>query len=93
MAASTEKHETRALLRAHLAAAMSYRHRTGSCPICLRLLRLAIAEQIVEEYGAEPPAGHPAEPQEQGATPARASGHAEPEEEHGATRDESPPIP
>ncbi|CAM5634671.1 hypothetical protein GCM10010329_23080 [Streptomyces spiroverticillatus] len=85
MAASTEKHETRALLRAHLAAATSYRHRTGSCPICLRLLRLALAEQIVEEYGEEHPVEHPAEhPVEP---------EAEHEAEHEATRDESPPIP
>ncbi|MCX5199884.1 DUF6274 family protein [Streptomyces sp. NBC_00237] len=53
MAASKEKHETRALLRAHLAAATRYRHRTGNCPICLRLLRLAIAEQIVEQFDEE----------------------------------------
>lgn len=41
MAAST-RHETRALLRAHLAAAASYRHLTRHCPICHRLLRLAM---------------------------------------------------
>ncbi|WP_078508508.1 DUF6274 family protein [Streptomyces zinciresistens] len=41
MAAST-RHETRALLRAHLSAASSYRHRTRHCPICHRLLRLAM---------------------------------------------------
>ncbi|MCF1596608.1 DUF6274 family protein [Streptomyces muensis] len=41
MAAST-RHETRALLRAHLAAATSYRHLTRHCPICHRLLRLAM---------------------------------------------------
>ncbi|MEU0223452.1 DUF6274 family protein [Streptomyces sp. NPDC006284] len=41
MAASV-RHETRALLRAHLAAASSYRHRTRHCPICHRLLRLAL---------------------------------------------------
>lgn len=42
MAAST-RHETRALLRAHLSAASSYRHLTRHCPICHRLLRLAMA--------------------------------------------------
>ncbi|MFD3441511.1 DUF6274 family protein [Streptomyces sp. NPDC058685] len=43
MAASTaRRHETRALLRAHLAAASGYRHRTRNCPICHRLLRLAM---------------------------------------------------
>ncbi|MET7935918.1 DUF6274 family protein [Streptomyces sp. NPDC005322] len=36
------KHETRALLRAHLAAATGYRHFTRHCPICHRLLRLAM---------------------------------------------------
>ncbi|MFD9291019.1 DUF6274 family protein [Streptomyces sp. NPDC060030] len=41
MSAPTEKHETRALLRAHLAAASGYRHLTHRCPICHRLLRLA----------------------------------------------------
>ncbi|WP_298559194.1 DUF6274 family protein [Streptomyces luteogriseus] len=41
MAAAT-RHETRALLRAHLSAASSYRHLTRHCPICHRLLRLAM---------------------------------------------------
>ncbi|MER5520068.1 DUF6274 family protein [Streptomyces sp. NPDC048254] len=41
MAASV-RHETRALLRAHLAAASSYRHVTRHCPVCRRLLRLAM---------------------------------------------------
>ncbi|MEU0965591.1 DUF6274 family protein [Streptomyces sp. NPDC005917] len=41
MAASV-RHETRALLRAHLAAASSYRHRTRHCPVCHQLLRLAM---------------------------------------------------
>lgn len=36
------RHETRALLRAHLAAASGYRHATRHCPICHRLLRLAM---------------------------------------------------
>ncbi|WP_254405424.1 DUF6274 family protein [Streptomyces sp. AC627_RSS907] len=36
------RHETRALLRAHLSAASSYRHLTRHCPICHRLLRLAL---------------------------------------------------
>ncbi|CAM5591597.1 putative protein OS=Streptomyces alboniger OX=132473 GN=CP975_16800 PE=4 SV=1 [Streptomyces alboniger] len=38
---ASARHETRALLRAHLAAATSYRHLTRHCPICHRLLRLA----------------------------------------------------
>ncbi len=36
------RHETRALLRAHLAAATRYRHATRHCPVCHRLLRLAL---------------------------------------------------
>ncbi len=39
---SPRRHETRALLRAHLAAATRYRHVTRHCPICHRLLRLAL---------------------------------------------------
>ncbi|WP_406147230.1 DUF6274 family protein [Streptomyces sp. NBC_01012] len=42
MSAPTERHETRALLRAHLAAASGYRHLTRHCPVCHRLLRLAM---------------------------------------------------
>ncbi|MEV6805407.1 DUF6274 family protein [Streptomyces sp. NPDC051132] len=40
--ATSVRHETRALLRAHLAAASSYRHLTRHCPVCHRLLRLAM---------------------------------------------------
>ncbi|MFF5366091.1 DUF6274 family protein [Streptomyces sp. NPDC013187] len=40
--AAAARHETRALLRAHLSAASSYRHLTRHCPICHRLLRLAM---------------------------------------------------
>ncbi|WP_033040247.1 DUF6274 family protein [Streptomyces monomycini] len=36
------RHETRALLRAHLSAATGYRHLTRHCPVCARLLRLAM---------------------------------------------------
>lgn len=35
------RHKTKALLRAHLAAATRYRHATRHCPVCHRLLRLA----------------------------------------------------
>ncbi|MFF9085613.1 DUF6274 family protein [Streptomyces sp. NPDC014991] len=41
MAASV-RHETRALLRAHLSAASSYGHLTRHCAVCHRLLRLAM---------------------------------------------------
>jgi hypothetical protein len=40
--AASARHETRALLRAHLAAASSYGHLTRHCPVCHRLLRLAM---------------------------------------------------
>ncbi|GGY11688.1 DUF6274 family protein [Streptomyces anandii] len=40
--AASARHETRALLRAHLAAASSYRHLTRHCPVCRHLLRLAM---------------------------------------------------
>jgi hypothetical protein len=42
MAATARRHETRALLRAHLSAASGYRHLTRHCPICHRLQRLAM---------------------------------------------------
>ncbi|MEV4334684.1 DUF6274 family protein [Streptomyces sp. NPDC049597] len=41
-ASAARRHETRALLRAHLAAATGYRHLTRTCPVCHRLLRLAM---------------------------------------------------
>ncbi|QGV79767.1 DUF6274 family protein [Streptomyces ficellus] len=64
-AASTARHETRALLRAHLAAASGYRHITRHCPICHRLLRLAMEypdaveeeREGVEQAAEEEPAG------------------------------------
>ncbi|RMB79942.1 DUF6274 family protein [Streptomyces shenzhenensis] len=40
--AAVARHETRALLRAHLSAASSYRHLTRHCAVCHRLLRLAM---------------------------------------------------
>ena len=62
MAASV-RHETRALLRAHLSAASSYGHLTRHCPVCHHLLRLAMdsAPRVVEASDAvaeeESPAG------------------------------------
>ncbi|MFD3355138.1 DUF6274 family protein [Streptomyces fradiae] len=41
MAAATARHETRALLRAHLAAASGYRHLTRRCAVCHRLAQYA----------------------------------------------------
>ncbi len=63
MAASV-RHETRALLRAHLSAASSYRHLTRHCPICHRLLRLAMdgapaGTQAPERVAAEDEAPRP----------------------------------
>lgn len=53
MAASTaRRYETRALLRAHLAAAVGNRHLTRTCPVCHRLLRLAL-ERPEEQPAAE----------------------------------------
>ncbi|MFD6313666.1 DUF6274 family protein [Streptomyces sp. JHA19] len=74
MAAST-RHETRALLRAHLSAATSYRHLTRHCPICHRLLRLALdsgpgaagasgASGTSDTPGAARPAADEAAPEE-----------------------------
>jgi hypothetical protein len=40
--AASARHETRALLRAHLSAAAGYRHLTRHCPVCHQLLRLAM---------------------------------------------------
>ncbi|MDX3315051.1 DUF6274 family protein [Streptomyces sp. ME08-AFT2] len=48
------RHETRALLRAHLSAASSYRHLTRHCPICHRLLKLAMDGA---PWGVRTPAG------------------------------------
>ncbi|MEU1789998.1 DUF6274 family protein [Streptomyces sparsogenes] len=45
---TSARHETRALLRAHLAAAAGYRHFTRHCPICHRLLRLAMDSGAVD---------------------------------------------
>ncbi|WP_079027813.1 DUF6274 family protein [Streptomyces rimosus] len=93
------RHETRALLRAHLSAATGYRHLTRHCPVCARLLRLAM-EPRGRADGA-PAADSAARPPERPATgPSTASGappHTDPassEAAHaplaGAAEDESP---
>ncbi|KAA0933782.1 MULTISPECIES: DUF6274 family protein [Streptomyces] len=51
--AATVRHETRALLRAHLSAASGHPHRTKHCPICHRLLRLASVSDPEPETAAE----------------------------------------
>ena len=58
MAASV-RHETRALLRAHLSSASSYRHVTRHCPICHRLLRLALDAPPPLEPEDDPESGTP----------------------------------
>ncbi|MBT3166293.1 hypothetical protein HTV80_24795 [Streptomyces sp. Vc74B-19] len=62
--AASARHETRALLRAHLAAASSYRHLTRHCPICHRLQRLVMdsaAGDRTEAVEAVEPAEGPRE--------------------------------
>ncbi|MHA5047910.1 DUF6274 family protein [Streptomyces sp. SD15] len=49
--AASARHETRALLRAHLSAASGYRHLTRHCPICHQLLRLAMEPSPRREEG------------------------------------------
>ncbi|MFG2652800.1 DUF6274 family protein [Streptomyces sp. NPDC048436] len=51
--AASARHETRALLRAHLSAATSYRHLTRHCPICHRLERLALETASGAQSGRE----------------------------------------
>ncbi|CAM5389912.1 MULTISPECIES: DUF6274 family protein [Streptomyces] len=68
MSASTARHETRALLRAHLAAASAYGHLTRHCAVCHRLLRLAMEPGAASEpegaaEAATAPAGAPAAPE------------------------------
>ncbi|MFE6890068.1 DUF6274 family protein [Streptomyces sp. NPDC057694] len=70
-------HETRALLRAHLSAASGHRHLTRHCPVCHRLLRLAMA----------PAADHPADPARGAAGEALEGRESTPE----GGGDESPP--
>ncbi|MFF8790023.1 DUF6274 family protein [Streptomyces sp. NPDC015125] len=50
------RHETRALLRAHLSAATSYRHLMRHCPICHQLLRLAMEPHTARSTGPAPAA-------------------------------------
>ncbi|MFI6092536.1 DUF6274 family protein [Streptomyces sp. NPDC051218] len=51
--AASARHEIRALLRAHLSAATSYRHVTRHCPICHRLERLALEASPATQSGCE----------------------------------------
>ncbi|WJV47738.1 DUF6274 family protein [Streptomyces flavofungini] len=88
---ASARHETRALLRAHLAAATSYRHLTRHCPICHQLLRLAMEPSGDPRDTPEeaPEKGAEAAPEMEGAPEA-----AEASEAHEAVEqraDESPP--
>ncbi|MET9660379.1 DUF6274 family protein [Streptomyces sp. NPDC006510] len=59
--ATSAAHETRALLRAHLAAASGCRHATRHCPVCHRLLRLAMEPVTARrtDSAPEPPTPRP----------------------------------
>ncbi|MEU9994806.1 DUF6274 family protein [Streptomyces sp. NPDC048370] len=57
-AASAARHEIRALLRAHLAAASRHGHLTRHCPVCHRLQRLAMeVDRAPEQTEDESPTG------------------------------------
>ncbi|MEE1818882.1 DUF6274 family protein [Streptomyces sp. SP18ES09] len=82
-AASAARHDTRALLRAHLAAASRYGHLTRHCVVCHRLLRLAMELPDPEE--PEEPE-EPGEPERSGEERVGAGGA-------GGAEDESPTDP
>ncbi|GAA3010651.1 DUF6274 family protein [Streptomyces fulvorobeus] len=101
MYASTARHETRALLRAHLAAASGLRHLTRHCPVCHRLLRLALESPPAQRApGALPdpprpprlprPSEAPEAPEEPSTVPAAPGGLMEPHSGAGRRADESP---
>ncbi|MFC9384653.1 DUF6274 family protein [Streptomyces venezuelae] len=81
-AASAARHDTRALLRAHLAAASRYGHLTRHCVVCHRLLRLAM------ELPEPPEAPEPGRPED-----GPQEGPGEPQEPADGTGDESPTDP
>ncbi|MFG2568858.1 DUF6274 family protein [Streptomyces sp. NPDC048567] len=62
--AKAPRHDVRALLRAHLAAASGYRHLTRHCAVCARLLRLAMEPVTAPQAAraADRPAGPPEPP-------------------------------
>ncbi|MFC9236229.1 DUF6274 family protein [Streptomyces decoyicus] len=70
------RHETRALLRAHLSAATGYRHLTRHCPVCHRLLRLAMEPHTARSgppaaaSAPTPPSGVSEPPAAEGESPA-----------------------
>ncbi|MFJ5936818.1 DUF6274 family protein [Streptomyces sp. NPDC093071] len=82
-AASAARHDTRALLRAHLAAASRYGHLTRHCVVCHRLLRLAMEMPETPEAARAPEA-----PEAARAPEAPDAGERPP-----ATEDEGPADP
>ncbi|MGP3635899.1 DUF6274 family protein [Streptomyces sp. 24-1644] len=92
MSASTARHETRALLRAHLAAASGYRHLTRHCPICHRLLRLALEPTAAPKASSTlPGASRPSEgPEAPDEAPVAPDDPPEAQRAAGQTEDESP---
>ncbi|MCX4675530.1 DUF6274 family protein [Streptomyces sp. NBC_01433] len=92
MSASTARHETRALLRAHLAAASDFRHLTRHCPVCHRLLRLAM-EPLTAPGAPHTAPETPEAPQEAPHAPEAPEAperRERPAGARGATEDESP---
>ncbi|MEV2252467.1 DUF6274 family protein [Streptomyces sp. NPDC050147] len=67
--AASARHETRALLRAHLSAATSYRHLTRHCPICHRLERLALEASSAAQSAREGDCDGDREPGEEESPP------------------------
>ncbi|WP_328488148.1 DUF6274 family protein [Streptomyces zaomyceticus] len=102
-AASAARHDTRALLRAHLAAASRYGHLTRHCVVCHRLLRLSmeLPEPDFREPGSpEPDFREPGSPEPDVREPGfpGAGSRERPEspdapEPADATEDESPTDP
>ncbi|MFD7428380.1 DUF6274 family protein [Streptomyces sp. NPDC059818] len=104
----TPRHEIRALLRAHLAAATGFRHLTRHCAVCARLLRLAtdpVTASQAADLTEEPPGPSraPTGPRKAaaralGAPPGDAPAPGGPEPVHDGrsatrqARDESPPA-
>ncbi|WNI23461.1 DUF6274 family protein [Streptomyces sp. ITFR-16] len=105
--ARAPRHEIRALLRAHLAAATGYRHLTRHCAVCARLLRLAMepaaasrgvpVEPVPGLRDAEPSdePSRPAEPptgRREGALPPPGPGPSRAPGRPSGAEDESPPA-
>ncbi|PWI12324.1 hypothetical protein DIZ27_01735 [Streptomyces sp. NWU339] len=62
---ASARHETQALLRAHLLAASSFGgHLTRHCPVCHRLLRLAMDSAPHDSFPRPTESTEPTEPPE-----------------------------